>query len=109
MHNVKFKDYFYVNIKSGDVHKFRGQFYSIPDAMDFAYKQYLSTVDTVRHRGYMVLLDGNGLPSYPVGYKHPKNADMAMSRLVDIKTAQRYLKHYILLTSEGVDVSNTYA
>ena len=95
---LKYQNYIYVNLRSAEVHKFRGQFHNIPEALEYASKKFIEEADNLTDkpslRGFMVLLEASGLPAYPVGYKHPKIPDIAVSRLVDITTAQRYLHSY---------------
>ena len=95
---MKYKNYYYVNLKNAQVEKFRGQFHSVPEALEYASKKYIDEADNVTNkpslRGFMVLLEANGSPSYPVGYKHPRIPNIAMSRQVDITKAQSYLHTY---------------
>jgi hypothetical protein len=91
---MKYKNYYYVNLKNAQVEIFRGQFHSVPEALEYASKKYIDKADKPSLRGFMVLLEANGSPSYPVGYKHPRIPNIAMSRQVDITKAQSYLHTY---------------
>jgi hypothetical protein len=91
---MRYKNYYYVNLRNAQVEKFRGQFHSVPEALEYASKKYIDEADKPSVRGFMVLLEANGSPSYPVGYKHPRIPNIAMSRQVDITKAQSYLHSY---------------
>lgn len=87
---LKYQSYVYVNLRSAEVHTFRGQFRNIPEALEYASNKYIVEPNKPSLRGFMVLLNGNGRPVYPVGYHHPRIPSIAMSRNVDITKAQFY-------------------
>ena len=92
---LKYKNYIYVNLRSAEVYNFGGKFRNVPEVLKYASKKYTEELYKPHLRGCMVILNGNGIPLYPVGYKHPT----IMSREVDIHLAQFYVEFYKLETT----------